>query len=140
MTKQNNKTQSAWNGARQSDSQQGENMNQELQSWMDETNEIIAELLQDGSNPEVEYPIEHHFASLNFDSLEKLAVDLYTAGFEVEDAEEVELDDGAIVFCFDATKDGSLNADRIIEEISTILPLCKKYRVDYDGWGTYFQE
>lgn len=115
-------------------------MNQELQEWQEETAEIIAELLEDGSDPDVEYPIEHHFAAIDFDCLEKLAVDLYKAGFEVEDAEEVELDDGAIVFCFDATKEGSLNVERITAEISTLLPLCKKYHVDYDGWGTYFAE
>ncbi len=115
-------------------------MNQELQEWQEETAEIIAELVEDGSNPDAEYPIEHHFAAIDFDSLEKLAVDLYKAGFEVEDAEEVELDDGAIVFCFDATKEGLLDVERITAEISTLLPLCKKYHVDYDGWGTYFAE
>lgn len=57
----------------------------------------------------------------------------------MEDAEEVISDDGAIVFCFDATKDGSLDAERITAEIATLLPLCKKYHVDYDGWGTYFR-
>ncbi len=115
-------------------------MNQELLEWKEETEEIIAELLQDGSDPDVEYPIEHHFAAHNFDSLEKLAIDLFNAGFDVEDAEEVELDDGAIVFCFDATRDGSLDAERITSEIAELLPLCKKYRVEYDGWGTYFAE
>jgi regulator of ribonuclease activity B len=126
--------------SRHNGSVQGAEMSQELQEWQEETAEIIAELLEDGSDPDVEYPIEHHFAALDFDCLEKLAVDLYKAGFEVEDAEEVELDDGAIVFCFDATKEGSLNVERITAEISTLLPLCKKYRVDYDGWGTYFAE
>lgn len=115
-------------------------MNQELLEWKQETTEIVTELLDDGSDPTAEYVIEHHFASSHFDSLEKLAVDLFNAGFEVEDAEEVELDDGAVVFCFDATKDGTLDIDRINAEIAVLLPLCKKYKVDYDGWGTYFIE
>jgi regulator of RNase E activity RraB len=122
------------------DSDQGATMNQELLEWKQETTEIVSELLDDGSDPTAEYVIEHHFASSHFDSLEKLAVDLFNAGFEVEDAEEVELDDGAVVFCFDATKDGTLDIDRINAEIAVLLPLCKKYKVDYDGWGTYFVE
>ena len=126
--------------SRHNGSGQGADMNQELLEWQEETAEIIAELMEDGSNPDAEYPIEHHFAAVDFDSLEKLAVDLYKAGFDVEDAEEVELDDGAIVFCFDATKEGSLDVERITAEIATLLPLCKKYHVDYDGWGTYFAE
>lgn len=113
-------------------------MSQELQEWREETEQIISELVDDGSDPEAQYAIEHHFASSSFDNLEKLAVDLYNAGFDVEDAEEVELDDGAVVFCFDATKEGTLDVERITDEIAILLPLCKKYKVDYDGWGTYF--
>ena len=67
--------------SRHNGSGQGAEMNQELQEWREETAEIIAELLEDGSDPDVEYPIEHHFAALDFDCLEKLAVDLYKAGF-----------------------------------------------------------
>lgn len=111
-----------------------------INEWREETKEIIAELLDDGSNPESEYTIEHHFACTNFDRLEKLAVDLFKADFEVTDAEEVELEEGGALFCFDAAKDGSLEAERITREIESILPLCEKYGVDYDGWGTYFEE
>ncbi len=115
-------------------------MNQEIQEWQEETAEIIAELLEDGSDPDVEYPIEHHFAALDFDCLEKLAVDLFKAGFEVTDAEELELEDNSIIFCCDASRDGSLEETRIVAEIESLLPLCEKYGVDYDGWGTYFEE
>ena len=111
-----------------------------INEWREETDAIIEELLEDGSNPDSEYTIEHHFASHNFDRLEKLAVDLFKAGFEVTDAEEVESEDGSLIFCFDASKDGTLASPRIVTEIESLLPLCEKYGVDYDGWGTYFEE
>lgn len=111
-----------------------------INEWREETDAIISELLADGSNPGSEYTIEHHFACQNFDSLEKLAVDLFKVGFEVTDAEELELEDGSLIFCFDASKDGSLEAERIVAEIESLLPLCEKYGVDYDGWGTFFEE
>ncbi len=111
-----------------------------INEWREETDAIIDELLNDGSNPDSEYTIEHHFACVKFDKLEKLAVDLFKADFEVTDAEEVELEDGSIIFCFDASRDGTLDAERITREIESLLPLCEKYGVDYDGWGTYFEE
>ena len=93
-----------------------------INEWREETDAIIEELLNDGSNPESEYTIEHHFACVKFDKLEKLAVDLFKAGFEVTDAEEVELEDDSIIFCFDASRDGSLEAERITREIESLLP------------------
>ena len=111
-----------------------------INEWREETDAIISELLEDGSNPESEYTIEHHFACQNFDRLEKLAVDLFKVGFEVTDAEELELEDGSVIFCFDASKDGTLNAERIMAEVESLLPLCEKYGVDYDGWVTFFEE
>ena len=71
---------------------------------------------------------------------EKLVGDLFKVDFEVTNAEELELEDGSVIFCFDASKDGSLNAARIVAEIESLLPLCEKYGVDYDGWGTFFEE
>ena len=111
-----------------------------INEWREERDAIISELLEDGSNPESEYTIEHPFACQNFDRLEKLAVDLFKVGFEVTDAEELELEDGSVIFCFDASKDGTLNAERIMAEVESLLPLCEKYGVDYDGWGTFFEE
>ena len=106
----------------------------------EETTEIVNELLADGSNPDVDYDIEHHFACQDFDRLEKAAVDLFKAGFEVTDAEEMELDDGATIFCFDATIECKLNVEAIVADIAKMLPILEKYGVDYDGWGTYFQD
>jgi len=57
-----------------------------------ETDEIIENLLADGSDPEALYIIEHHVAHYNFDKLEKLVVDAYKLGYEISEAEEVEED------------------------------------------------
>ena len=56
-----------------------------------ETDEIIENLLADGSDPEALYIIEHHVAHHNFDKLEKLVVDAYKLGYEISEAEEVEI-------------------------------------------------
>ena len=66
-----------------------------------ETREIIADLLNDGSDPDALYIIEHHIAHHDFDLLEKIAVDAFKAGYEVSEAEEFEDDDGKPIFCFD---------------------------------------
>ena len=58
-----------------------------------ETREIIADLLNDGSDPDALYIIEHHIAHHDFDLLEKIAVDAFKAGYEVSEAEEFEDDD-----------------------------------------------
>lgn len=115
-------------------------MSDNLQEWRDETHTIIEELLEDGSNPDAQYEIEHHFACQDFARLEKAAVDLFKAGYEVTDAEEMELDDGATILCFDAVTESPLQADAIVADIEKMLPIVAKYGVEYDGWGTYFQE
>ncbi|MGL4479232.1 MAG: ribonuclease E inhibitor RraB, partial [Aeromonas veronii] len=97
-----------------------------MQEWRDETTEIVNELLADGSNPDADYDIEHHFACQDFDRLEKAAVDLFKAGFEVTDAEEMELDDGATIFCFDATIECKLNVEAIVADIAKMLPILEK--------------
>ena len=111
-----------------------------MQEWREETTAIVNELRADGSSPVLDYEIEHHFACQDFDLLEKAAVDLFKAGFEVTDAEEMELDDGATIFCFDATVECKLDIETIVSDIEKMLPILEKYGVDYDGWGTYFQE
>ena len=106
-------------------------MSLNMQEWRDETTEIVNELLADGSNPDADYDIEHHFACQDFDRLEKAAVDLFKAGFEVTDAEEMELDDGATIFCFDATIECKLNVEAIVADIAKMLPI-----LENTGWIT----
>ena len=82
-------------------------MNQfdEKEEWYAFNQETIDALLEDGSQKDATYTIEHHLASNDFDKLEKAAVDCFKAGFEVTDAEELMLDDGGTIFCFDAVNE-----------------------------------
>ncbi|GGE71206.1 ribonuclease E inhibitor RraB [Shewanella carassii] len=109
-----------------------------LQAQKQENRDIIQSLLDDGSEADAEYTIEHHFSSTNFDRLEKAAVDAFKLGFEVNDAEEVELDDGSLIFCFDAIAYHQLEAELLDKACEQLLQLAVKHKVDYDGWGTYY--
>ncbi len=109
-----------------------------LKAQKQENLEIVTAILDDGSNPDAEYTIEHHFSSTNFDRLEKAAVDAFKAGFEVNDAEEMELEDGSLIFCFDAIAHHKLEVELLDKACEALLVLAAKQKVDYDGWGTYF--
>ncbi|WP_139379658.1 ribonuclease E inhibitor RraB, partial [Zoogloea sp. LCSB751] len=61
----------------------------QLKAQFAENRDIVQALLDDGSEPDAEYTIEHHFSSSNFERLEKAAVDAFKLGFEVNDAEEM---------------------------------------------------
>ena len=54
----------------------------------EETRDIIAALLEDGSDPDSLYEIEHHLFAEDFDTLEKAVVEAFKMGFEVLEAEE----------------------------------------------------
>ncbi|WP_174664631.1 MULTISPECIES: ribonuclease E inhibitor RraB [Oceanisphaera] len=112
----------------------------ELQHWQDETNEIITSLLEDGSNPTALYTLEHHFSGQDFDKLEKAALDCFKLEYEVTDAEEIALETGQTLLSFDAITDGPLELAAIMEQINELLPIAQKYGLEYDGWGTYFEE
>ena len=49
---------------------------QELAEQREETRLIIEELLEDGSDPDALYAIEHHISCENFETLEKAAVEV----------------------------------------------------------------
>ncbi len=112
----------------------------ELQQWLTHTDVLIAELLEDGTNDEVYHTIEHHFASSNFDLLEKAAIAAFKLGLEVEEPEEAELENGAKVFAFDISTEQMLDVELIKAETKSMFELAKQCQVDYDGWGTYFEE
>ena len=105
-----------------------------------ETREIISDLLNDGSDPEALYIIEHHVAHYDFDLLEKIAVEAFKAGYEVSEAEEFEDDDGQAIFCFDIISEVELKPEIIDAQQAELLPLLEKYQGIYDGWGTYFED
>ncbi len=110
----------------------------EKDEWYAFNQETIDALLEDGSQADADYTIEHHFASTDFDALEKAAVDAFKAGFEVTDAEELELDDGGEVYCFDAIVERKLSRDPLDKDVDTLLVIADKHNVFYEGWGTYF--
>lgn len=113
---------------------------EEFEDWYAFNQETIEALLADGSNGEAEHTIEYHLAGANFDALEKAAVDAFKAGFEVGDAEELMLDDGGSMFCFDAVVERKLDLDVINQDTDKLLKIAEKHKVHYDGWGTYFVE
>ncbi|MGI5309007.1 ribonuclease E inhibitor RraB [Rheinheimera sp. WS51] len=110
-----------------------------MEDWQEFTEETINALLEDGSDPDAEYTIEHHFYDQDFAKLEKLAVALFKLGYEVTDAEEVEFEDGESAWVFDAIREQSLVTETIVADAIKLEALAKKYHVEYDGWGTYFE-
>ncbi|MGI2224220.1 ribonuclease E inhibitor RraB [Shewanella frigidimarina] len=110
----------------------------QLKEQFAENLEIVDALLADGSEPDAEYTIEHHFSATNFDRLEKAAVDAFKLGFEVNDAEEMELEDGSIIFCFDAIAKHKLEVPLLDKACEQLILVAGKQKVDYDGWGTFF--
>lgn len=110
---------------------------QELQT---ETRGIIADLLNDGSDPDALYIIEHHVTHHDFDKLEKIAVDAFKAGYEVSEAEEFEDEQGNVIFSFDIVSEVKLEAEIIDAQQKELLPVLEKHGGIYDGWGTYFED
>lgn len=105
-----------------------------------ETRNIITDLLNDGSDPNALYIIEHHVAHQDFDKLEKIAVDAFKAGYEVSEAEEFEEENGSVVFCFDIISEVELKPEIIDAQQKEIIPLVTKHKGIYEGWGTYFED
>lgn len=114
--------------------------NEELQHWAEYTEALVTELLEDGSNDDAYHTIEHHFSSPDFELLEKAAVTAFKMGLEVEDPEEAELETGEKVFAFDIITEQYLSTEIILDETKNMLQLAQQCKVDYDGWGTYFEE
>ncbi|KAE9529813.1 ribonuclease E inhibitor RraB [Testudinibacter aquarius] len=107
---------------------------------LQETQEIIQDLLDDGSDPQALYIIEHHVSHRDFDKLEKIAVDAFKAGYEVSEAEELEDEDGHDIFCCDIISEIELKAELISAQQDELIPLIEKHGGLYDGWGTYFED
>lgn len=111
-----------------------------LEEQREETRLIIEELLDDGSNPDALYTIEHHLSADNFELLEKAAVEAFKLGYEVTDAEELEVEDGTLLMCCDVISEVGLNAEVIDTQVEQLVNLAEKMNVNYDGWGTYFED
>ena len=50
------------------------------------------------------------------------------------------LENGDKVFAFDIITEQPLDEEIIFEETTKMFELAKQCKVDYDGWGTYFEE
>ena len=74
------------------------------------------------------------------ETLEKAAVEAFKLGYEVTDPEELEVEDGDIVICCDILSECALNADLIDAQVEQLMTLAEKFDVEYDGWGTYFED
>jgi len=116
------------------------NTEEQLLHWLEHTESLIGELVEDGTNEEVHHTIEHHFASTDFNLLEQAAITAFKMGYEVEEPEEAELESGEKVFAFDISTEQALDVEIIFNETKKMLELAKLTKVDYDGWGTYFEE
>ncbi|KMW71533.1 regulator [Photorhabdus luminescens subsp. luminescens] len=112
----------------------------DLEEQREETRLIIEELLEDGSDPDALYAIEHHFSAEDFSLLEKAAVEAFKLGYEVTDAEELEVEDGTILMCCDVISECGLNAEMIDAQVEQLVNLAEKIGINYDGWGTYFED
>jgi regulator of RNase E activity RraB len=108
-----------------------------LQELADETQDIVEAILEDGSNPDAIYMIEHHISCTDFDLLEKVAIACFKKGYEVTDPEELELEDGSIILAFDVVIEMNLDEQAIFEDVEKLFVLTQSFGIDYDGWGTY---
>ncbi len=115
-------------------------IDEQLQDWLEHTDELVAALIEDGTNEEVHHTIEHHFSCADFDQLEKAAVAAFKMGLEPEEPEDAELEDGSKVFAFDIITEQPLDEEILKDETKAMFELAKQCKVDYDGWGTYFEE
>lgn len=111
-----------------------------LEEQSEETRLTIEELLEDGSDPDALYTIEHHFSAEKFEVLEKAAVEAFKLGYEVTDAEELEVEDGSLLMCCDVISELALNAELIDAQVEQLVALAERCGVNYDGWGTYFED
>ena len=105
----------------------------------EDTRDIVQALLEDGSDPDAVYDIEHHLFSEDFDTLEKAVIDAFKMGFEVLEAEETEDEDGNKLFCVDATMQSPLDENVIGEQVQKLVELAEKHDIIYDGWGTFYE-
>lgn len=77
---------------------------------------------------------------LKFEVLEKAAVEAFKLGYEVTDAEELEVEDGSMVMCCDVISEVALNAEIIDSQVEQLVALAETCGVNYDGWGTYYED
>lgn len=103
-----------------------------------ENKDIITSLIEDGSDPDAIYVMEHHLSCHDKLRIEAVCQAYFKAGYEVQEMEELMLDDGAKVYGFDVVIEQILQVDRINEDCKQLMQIAMEHDVQYDGWGTYF--
>jgi hypothetical protein len=111
-----------------------------MENWREISEDIVESLIEDGSSTEKLYEVEHHFVSEDFKQLEEAALAAFKLGYDVEDPAELELEDGSKIWGFDVVVEAELDVDVIMEDVDKLAALAVECNVEYDGWGTYFQE
>ncbi|MEM5478809.1 ribonuclease E inhibitor RraB [Pseudoalteromonas fuliginea] len=111
-----------------------------MENWREISEDIVSSLLEDGSDPEILYEVEHHFVCEDFPKLEQAALAAFKLGYDVEEPAELELEDGSKIWSFDIVVEAELDVDVIMEDVDKLAQLAIECEVEYDGWGTYFQE
>lgn len=96
-----------------------------LEEQREETRLIIEELLEDGSDPDALYTIEHHLSADDFETLEKAAVEAFKLGYEVTEPEELEVEEGDTVICCDILSECALNAELIDAQVEQLMNLAE---------------
>ncbi len=99
---------------------------EQLEEQREETRLIIEELLEDGSDPDALYTIEHHLSADDLETLEKAAVEAFKLGYEVTDPEELEVEDGDIVICCDILTVGVLTLKILTAKMATMKIMSTK--------------
>lgn len=92
-----------------------------LEEQREETRLIIEELLEDGSDPDALYTIEHHLSADDFETTEKAAVEAFKLGYEVTEPEELEVEEGDTVICCDILSECALNAELIDAQVEQLM-------------------
>ena len=115
-------------------------MDNEAIDWQEFTNDIVEQLLEDGSNEEAMYVIEHHFVATNAEEADAAMQKGFLNGWDISELEQMEEEDGQIVFCFDVETECPLDEEIIHEEVESMVEFAKNHKLEYEGWGTHFEE
>lgn len=108
--------------------------------WQEFTHDIVDQLIEDGSNTEAMYGIEHHFVAFTPEQADEALQQAFLNGWDVSELEQAETEEGETVFCFDVDSESPLDEVIIFEEVEQMLAFAEKFELEYDGWGTHFEE
>lgn len=112
----------------------------EQMDWHEFTNDIVEQLIEDGSNEEAMYGIEHHFVAFDEEQADQAQQQAFLNGWQVGELEQAETEDGEQVLCFDVLTECPLDEVIINEEVDQMVAFAEQFKLEYDGWGTHFED